>query len=104
MILLVKMFDKYDQKKHKADTNYAVGFQGKTLHPIASMIYWYRWGEYTFDIRSVRRAYGKKEEKSIDTDFDMHPCYRFQTIVNEIIGLVGQTPFLEVFKITNNKI
>jgi hypothetical protein len=98
MILKVSELDKYEQKKLKHDTRYGVDFQGKMLHPIGGMIYWYTWGEYTFDIRAVRKAFGKKECMEIDTDFEMHPCIRFQKIAAEIAGLVGDTPFLEVFE------
>lgn len=96
----VGSLSKCDAHKEKADTRYGVDFQGKKIHPIASMTYWYRWGEYTFDIRALRAARGKKETMAIDTDFHIHPCTRFQKIAKEIMELVGEVPFTEVFSKT----
>lgn len=98
MIFKISELDKYEQKKSQPDTRYGVDFQGKKLHPIRTMIYWYVWGEYAFDIRALRKAYGKKECVAIDTNTEMHPCTHFQKIAAEIIELVGDKPFLEAFK------
>ena len=97
MLEHVSQFCKSDQHKVTADTRYGVSFQGEMLHPIATMIYWYRWGEYTFDIRTLRSLFGIKESKAIDTDWDMHPCTRFQKIAAEVIQLVGDVPFKDVY-------
>jgi hypothetical protein len=98
MILEVSKLDKLEQKKSKPDTRYSVDFQGEKIHPISGMIFWYRWGKYTFDVRCVRKAFGKKETAAIDMDLTMHPCTRFQIIANEVKALVGDKPFLEVFR------
>jgi len=97
MIIKVKSLDKYDQLKSKPDKRYGYKFQGKNIHPIPTMIYWYIWGEYTFDVRSVRAKFGRKEEKKIDLDFKINPCTRFTKIAKEIEYLVGDTPFLTIF-------
>lgn len=100
MILEVSKLDKYEQMKSQPDTRYGVEFQGKKMHPTMGSFYWYRWGKYTFDIRYVRKHFGKKECKAIDVDLEMHQCTRFQKITSQLISMVGDTPFLTIFKTT----
>lgn len=93
MILLVSKLDKLDH-----DPRYSIDFQGKKLSPIACMIFWYRWGEYTFDIRAVRKALGKEEIQDYDLrGHSMGIGPKFQKIAAEIIDIVGETPFMELF-------
>ena len=68
-------------------------FQGKDFHPQFGMIYWFTWGEWSFDIRDIRKLFNRKEEKKIDMDFKMHPCTRFRTQMLEIVKLIGKQSF-----------
>jgi hypothetical protein len=87
-----------DKTKTAPNLKLSLDFQGKKIHPIKSMIFWYRWGEYTFDIRELRLKLGLKETKSLDMDFKVNECTRFQKLIKPLIDLVGDRPFLEVFE------
>jgi hypothetical protein len=60
------------------------------------MIFWYKWGNQEFDVRMVRRVFKRKPGKAIDSNFDMHPCTRFSTIINDVIEMCGERDFRAV--------
>lgn len=68
-------------------------FQGSYLRNCRYMVYWFLWKDYTFDIRQIRKYFGKKQEKSIDFNFNINSCSRFQTQMNEIIELIDKQDF-----------
>lgn len=63
---------------------------GKTVYRQRGMIYWYRWGEHTFDIRVMRKILGLPESLDADYWFKDNSAYTgqperaFQEIVEQL--------------------
>lgn len=60
------------------------------------MIYWYSWGEHTFDIRVMRRVLGLPEESTADKWFmakKPDPCGSFQEQMLQLQEALGERSF-----------
>lgn len=69
-------------------------FQGKEFRNQKNMTFWFLWGDYTFDIREVRKYFKMKPElKSVDFNLKLHPCTKFSKQMNQIEKLVGDENF-----------
>lgn len=83
--------------KEQADLSITIEFQGKLLSRQRCMVYWFRWGEWSFDIRCLREFYNKKPERSIDFHRG-NPCTVFQKQMKEVMDLIGDEPFEDVMR------
>ena len=72
-------------------------FQGKQFRNQEYMMFWFLWGDYTFDIREVRKYFKRKPElKSVDCNLNLHPCTKFSKQMNQIEKLVGDKDFEKI--------
>ena len=80
-----------------APGKFKIDFQGSELRNCAHLSFWFLWRDYTFDIRTVRKYFKKKEvKKSLDLNYKLHPCSVFQTQMHEIMALVGEHDFEKI--------
>ena len=68
------------------------------------MIYWYRWGRHTLDVRVLRNLLGLPEENDADIWFDRRSAYYSLeeeargAIFSQIRDALGSKPFKELVK------
>ena len=80
-----------------------IQFQGKNITRRKDTKWHYKWVAKNFDIREVREKFNKKPILAIDWDFNLHPCTRFETIINGFIDMVGDTDFKGLIEELDNK-
>ena len=76
---------------------YKMEFQGRLLKSCMDLVFWFLWGDYTFDIREVRNYLGKKDdENTLDRNCKLDGYKRFRHQMQELIDMVGDRDFEEV--------
>lgn len=76
-------------------------FDGVPVKRCKGMIYWYVWGEHTFDIRVIRKLLGAEEEITADKWFmekKPDPCGSFQKVMVHLERLVAGRNFGEIMQ------
>ena len=100
--MLVSTF--IDQSKN-APSGRAIGhFDGKPISRQRGMIYWYRWGRHTFDIRVMREMLGLPVENEADQWFMPDNPYQGKSeealivILGELYQAMGDRSFKSLMK------
>lgn len=97
--------EKFVDKEKNVPEGPGVGdFDGKPIRRSRGMIYWYRWGRHSFDIRVVRKVLGLPVDHDADKYF--MECSRYynrddealRDILSEVRQAVGDRPFKDVMK------
>jgi hypothetical protein len=79
-------------------------FDGKPIRRQRGMIYWFRWGQHTFDIRVVRKLLGLPEDHDADKYFMPENRYFSRSgeavadILNEVRQAMGNKSFKDLIK------
>jgi hypothetical protein len=74
-------------------------FDGIPVKRQSAMIYWYSWGEHTFDIRVMRKVLGLPEENPADKWFMEKipdPNGSLKAVMSEIQKALGARSFSDV--------
>lgn len=93
-----------DKEKNIPEGTGAGDFDGKPIRRSRGMIYWYRWGRHSFDIRIVRKVLGLPEKHDADKYFMKHSSYynrdddALRDILSEVSGAMRSRSFNEVMK------
>jgi hypothetical protein len=93
-----------DKEKNLPEGSGAGDFDGKPIRRSRGMIYWYRWGRHSFDIRVVRKVLGLPEEHDADKYFMEYSSYygrdddALRDILSEVREAMGARSFKEVMK------
>jgi len=79
-------------------------FDGKPLRRQRGMIYWYRWGRHSLDIRVMRKLLNLPEDHDADKYFDPRNRYynrddeAFADIVAQVREAIGEKSFRALVK------
>ncbi len=79
-------------------------FDGKPIRRQRGMIYWYRWGRHSLDVRVLRKLFGLPEDHEADKYFMEYSSYfnreddAFRDIVLQISQALGDRPFKDLVK------
>lgn len=89
-----------DKDKLVPEGNGQGDFDGKPIRRQRGMIYWYRWGRHSFDIRVVRKVLGLPEEHAADKWFMEYSSYynRPTAALSDILGDVRRSMGDRAFK------
>lgn len=83
-------------------------FDGKPIKRSRGMIYWYRWGRHSFDIRVVRKLLGQPEEHEADKYFMSDNRYfgregeALSAILTDLRQAMGDKSFKAIMKEHDN--
>lgn len=81
-----------------------IDLDGMPVRRCRGMIYWYRWGRHTFDIREIRKLLGLQEDHGADKYFMPDSAYfrkdqqALADIVGQIRNALGTKPFKPLIK------
>jgi hypothetical protein len=79
-------------------------FDGKPIRRQRGMIYWYRWGRHSLDVRVLRKLLGLPEDHEADKYFMEYSSYfnreadALRDIVLQIREALGERPFRALVK------
>lgn len=96
---------KFADKEKNVPEGAGVGdFDGKPIRRSRGMIYWYRWGRHSIDIRVIRQVLGLPKDHDADKYFMEYSRYynrdddALRDILSEVRKAVGDRPFRDVVK------
>src|SRR5690606_7904428 len=93
-----------DQDKNVPEGMGAGDFDGNPIRRSRGMIYWYRWGRHSLDIRIIRKVLGLPEDHAADKYFMEYSRYynrdddALRDILHEVREAMGTMSFKDVVR------